>query len=184
VSLISPRVSGEGNPDVSRVVMPFSSPRFLLRVGLAFTLLYAAAASFSRPTAWAAFFPAWTTAFVPREILLPAFAFFEVVLALWLVSNRFPAIAAASAAFVFGAIAIFNLAALDIIFRDVGLAFAGLALVSLSFADDTFAQTLLARYRNLPPRRRIALWFFLLGALMLSYALLGLRGIIAPPRLP
>ena len=45
-------------------------------------------------------------------------------------------------------------------------------------------QTLLARYRNLPPRRRIALWFFLLGALMLSYALLGLRGIIAPPRLP
>ncbi|MEK7464257.1 MAG: hypothetical protein AAB617_00570 [Patescibacteria group bacterium] len=108
----------------------FSS--FLLRIGLAFTFIYAAVGSFLEPNSWIGFFPVWLRNLAPENILLTGFSVYELVLSAWLLSGyKILITSVLSAITIFGVI-IFNLGAMDIIFRDVAILFAALALLFLN----------------------------------------------------
>lgn len=105
---------------------------FLLRVALATVFLYAAIASFLEPDSWIGYFPDWMREVIPAKILLAGFSIYELALALVLLSAKFTKYAAWLAALTLAAIVIQNYSQLDVIFRDLGLLFAALALAALS----------------------------------------------------
>ena len=105
----------------------------LLRIGLAFVFFYAALASFLNPVDWVGFFPIFIRNILPAQFLLTTFSFYELILGFWLVSGKWPVLGAALAAASILGIIVFNFGAMDIIFRDVGLFFAALALAFLSW---------------------------------------------------
>ncbi|MBI4122869.1 MAG: hypothetical protein HY458_00700 [Parcubacteria group bacterium] len=111
-------------------------PQVFLRLGLAFTLLYAAWSAFQNPLNWIGFLPSVIISLIPFQVkpqeLLMAFSVVQVGLAallLWGKQLVFASLAAS--AFLLGIIW-FNLGAMDIVFRDVGLFFAALALALLA----------------------------------------------------
>lgn len=109
------------------------SASLLLRIGIAFTLLYAALGSFLEPINWIGFFPGFVLNLgVPQEVVLGGFSLYELGLALWLLWGRYLFQASLLAAATFAGITLFNLEAMDIVFRDLGLFFAALALNRLS----------------------------------------------------
>jgi hypothetical protein len=113
--------------------MRFVSPALLLRVGLAFTFLYAAFGSFAEPVNWIGFFPRFVFGFgLPDELVLGAFSLYEIGLGLWLLWGKKAAWAALASGATLGGIVVFNIGAMDIVFRDVGLLFAALALAKIS----------------------------------------------------
>lgn len=105
---------------------------FFLRLGIATVFLYAAIASFLDPLSWVGFFPVWLRALFPATILLYLFSTYEIVLAFWLLSGRRALYAASLAALTLFGIVIFNTGALDIVFRDVAILFAAIALATLT----------------------------------------------------
>jgi|SRR3989344_2619961 len=105
---------------------------FFLRLGIATVFLYAAIASFLDPLSWVGFFPVWLKTLFPATILLYLFSTYEIVLAFWLLSGRHALYAASLAALTLFSIVIFNTSALDIVFRDVAILFAAVALASLT----------------------------------------------------
>jgi len=104
---------------------------FLLRLALAIPLLYAAIAAFLDPTSWIGFLPPWIQGQTLRETLLMLFSLSEIILALWLISGWRAFESASITAFVMFAITVANMGAFDIIFRDIGLLLAAIALMSL-----------------------------------------------------
>lgn len=107
----------------------------LLRIGIAFGFFYAAIFSFLNPDSWIGFFPLFLRNIFGAEILLLFFSFYELVLGFWLLSGRYGFAAGLISAATLLGIIVFNLGALDIVFRDVGLFFAALALAFLSRRD-------------------------------------------------
>ncbi len=105
---------------------------FLLRIGLGIVFLYAATASFITPHDWVGFFPQWLRHIISGETLLPIFSTYEIILALWLISGEKTFFAALLAAATLCAIIIPNIFVLDVIFRDVAILFAALALAALT----------------------------------------------------
>src|SRR3989338_7432845 len=105
---------------------------FFLRLGLGTAFLYAAISSFLDPAAWVGFFPVVVQQNLPVNLLLALFGLCQVVLAGWLFSSWKAQWAASLAALTLFLIIIFNVRGLDLVFRDVALLFAALALVSLS----------------------------------------------------
>lgn len=104
---------------------------FLLRVGLATALLYAATASLLDPDSWIGFIPAIFRSIISGEILLALFSIYEAALALWLLSGKSAFYSALLAAATLFFITVFNLGALDIVFRDIAIIFMALALAVL-----------------------------------------------------
>lgn len=104
----------------------------LLRLGLAFGFFYAAIFSFLNPDDWIGFFPIFIRNILPAHYLLTTFSFYELVLGFWLLSGKLSVLSASLAAVSILGIVVFNFGALDIVFRDVGLFFAALALIFLS----------------------------------------------------
>lgn len=104
---------------------------FLLRIGIACVLLYAAVASLLDSTSWIGFLPQWSRNLIPAAILLTIFSIFEIALALLLLSGKRPKEAAVISALTLAAITIANIGVFDIVFRDVGLLFSAFALVAL-----------------------------------------------------
>lgn len=98
---------------------------FLLRVGLASVFLYAAVAALLDPVAWIGFLPAWMPI---KSTVLFLFSSYEILLALWLLSNKKVMYAAGLSALTLLAIITQNILALDLVFRDVAILFAALAL--------------------------------------------------------
>ena len=112
---------------------------FFLRVGLATVFLYAAIAAFLDPNAWIGFLPAFLRQWIPNAPLLTAFSVYELALALWLLTNWKTSLAATCAALTLAAIIITNIGAFDILFRDVAIFFAALALLTLDRQRKTFS---------------------------------------------
>ena len=110
----------------------FRLASFLLRVGLASVFLYAAVAAFLDPAAWIGFLPSWIRSVMPMGTVLFLFSSYEVLLALWLLSNKKVIYAAGLSALTLLAIIAQNILALDLVFRDVAILFAALALGVLS----------------------------------------------------
>lgn len=106
-------------------------PSFLLRIGLAIVFGYAATASFLDPIAWQGYFPRFLRELIPANILLTTFSIYEILLALWLLSGKYTYYAAILASITMAAIVLPNLNQLDVIFRDIAILFAALALAML-----------------------------------------------------
>jgi uncharacterized membrane protein YphA (DoxX/SURF4 family) len=118
-------------------------PEALLRASLAFAFLYPAIDALFDPTTWLGYFPSVVTNLfhvisVPLKlsdvVLLHGFGLFEVVLALWVIFGKRIRIPALLMAAVLFAIVLFNLdpSNFSVLFRDVSLAFASLALALFS----------------------------------------------------
>ncbi len=111
-------------------------PQVFLRLGLAFTLLYAAWSSFQNPLSWIGFLPSGVISLIPFQVtvqeLLMALSIFQVGLAgLLLLGKQLVPASLAVSALLLGIIW-FNLGAMDILFRDIGLFFAAIALALLA----------------------------------------------------
>lgn len=104
-----------------------------LRLGLAFSFLYAAIAAFFDPLSWIGFFPSFAHAIIPNDtLLLSMFGLIETALALWLLSGKRILLPSIAAFLLLVGIVVFNGNSMDILFRDVSLAFMALALAALS----------------------------------------------------
>lgn len=101
-----------------------------LRIGLAFTFLYASIGALLYPVDWISFIPAWleNLKLAPPATLLLGHALFELILGLWLLSGKKTFFAAAIAALDLVSITLFSLNIFGIVFRDVGLIFSAIAL--------------------------------------------------------
>lgn len=108
---------------------------FLIRIGLAFSFLYAAVDSFINPDSWTGFFPSVMRNLLAPNILLVVFALVEALLALWLISGIDTFYSAILSAVLLLGIIITNIGAFEIIFRDVTIFFAALALVALHYGE-------------------------------------------------
>ncbi len=106
---------------------------FFLRCGLALVFLYAAIAGFLNPLAWVGFVPNFIKALIPATTFLHIYGSFQVLLALWLLSNKKIYFAALLSALILFAIIIANIKDLEIVFRDIAIMFGALALAVLSY---------------------------------------------------
>lgn len=101
---------------------------FLLRGALAFGFAYVAVSSLLSPTNWVGFLPLFVTSVIPLEQALVAIAIGELLLALWLLTGWQVRTAGLLSVFVLLGIVVFNLGALDLVFRDISMAAVALAL--------------------------------------------------------
>ena len=108
---------------------------FFLRIGLAISFIYAGIAEFLNPEAWIGFIPSFARSIIPAAALLHIHSAFNVLLGLWLISNKKVFYAAILACLAMVAIIFFNYSALDIVFRDVAIFFAAVALASLTYRE-------------------------------------------------
>lgn len=105
---------------------------WLLRLAICVSLAYPAIDAFLDPIVWVSFVPRWTKNIVNGEAFLFAFSTFEILLILWLISGKKLFGAAIVSAILMFLITILNFVAFDIVFRDVGLGLAALALATLT----------------------------------------------------
>lgn len=105
---------------------------FLLRLGLAIAFVYPSIAGYLDPIAWSGFIPYWIKTIVPGRTFLLFFAVFEMLLAFWLLSGKKTYWASLVSAALMFLITVFNLSAFEIVFRDISLGLAALALALLT----------------------------------------------------
>ena len=107
--------------------------KLFLRIGLAFTLIYAGIMIFVNPESWIGYIPEFIrTLSGDGYVSLYGHAGLDLLLGVWLLSGWktfWPALLTALNMFM---ITIFNIGALEIVFRDVGLLFAAIALIFLT----------------------------------------------------
>ena len=104
----------------------------LLRIGLAFVFLYAGMGAFINPNSWVGFIPNIGN-FITKAILLQIHSIINVLLALWLLSNKKIFYASIISSIFLFAIIIFNLNSFEIVFRDVAILLMAIALSVLSW---------------------------------------------------
>ena len=108
----------------------------ILRLGLAFVFLYPAIAAFIDPSSWVGFLPVWLRRILPEKTLLSLFSLYEIILAFWFLSGKKVFYAALIAVLTLFGIIVTNSGAIDIIFRDIAILTAALALAVLSRARE------------------------------------------------
>ncbi len=104
-----------------------------LRVGIGFSFLYVGIAVFLDPSSWIGFVPSFIENFISKELFLYTHGLFDLFLALWIISGKKTFYASILASLTMFGIIIFNLNSLDIIFRDISILFAIIALGILSW---------------------------------------------------
>ena len=110
----------------------------IVRIAVAFAFLSPPINAFSHPDAWVGYFPPFMLALAEGELLLYLFGIVEVGIALWLLSGwrvSFPALAAAA---MLVAIVVFNPAELQVLFRDLSIAAAALALAIIHWPKKSY----------------------------------------------
>jgi hypothetical protein len=95
---------------------------------VAFAFLYAAIDGIIEPYSWIDYFPQFLTSIAPALTLLHLFAALEIVIALWLLWGRYAFYPAALASVLLVGIVLFNLGEFQLLFRDLSIASASLAL--------------------------------------------------------
>jgi uncharacterized membrane protein YphA (DoxX/SURF4 family) len=101
---------------------------WVLRIGVAFAFLYPPFNALGDPNSWIGYFPSFVHGIVPDMLLLHAFGIIEVVLALWILSGKYIFWPAAIATVMLVVIVAFNLPGFQVLFRDLTIAAAALAL--------------------------------------------------------
>jgi len=112
--------------------MKSNSAATILRWGLAFVFFYAAIASLLDPGNWIVFLPGFLAASPYAGMLLAVFSLYQLILAGMLFWGRQLYWASLLATITFAGIVVINVQESSIVFRDVGLAFSGLALFEMS----------------------------------------------------
>jgi hypothetical protein len=113
-----------------------------LRIGVAFAFLYPPIDAISNPETWLGYFPQFVTSLaesagIPDLMLLHAFGFVEVVIALWILSGWRIFWPSAAATALLLAIVVFDWSEFEILFRDLSIAAASLSL-ALAHYDKEF----------------------------------------------
>ena len=109
----------------------------ILRVGVAFAFLYPPINAFSDPNSWVGYFPPFLRGIVDDTLLLYLFGTLEVTLAFWILSGWkiwLPSLAAA--ALLLGIVA-FNIPQFQVLFRDISIAAAAVALALMHLPRHT-----------------------------------------------
>ena len=104
------------------------SIKWLLRIGLAFVFSYAAISSLLHPLLWTGYLPSFVLRLVDPALAIRLLAVYELLLATWLVIDRYIRYAAWLSALTLTGIVIVNPGQIIITFRDIGLVFMALAL--------------------------------------------------------
>lgn len=104
----------------------------LLKIAVAFALLYPGVASLIDPSSWIGFAPSWIPYILPKELFLIFFSVFEIALAFSILLLKRPFYPSLIAASVFFGVVIFNIGAMDIVFRDISIGLVSLALAMMS----------------------------------------------------
>lgn len=103
----------------------------LLRLGVAFAFLYPPINAVLDPYSWIGYFPSFLKDIAPEMLLLHTFGLLEVALGLWILSGKrifYPSLAAAG---ILLAIVAVNLGDFQVLFRDLSIAAAALALAAM-----------------------------------------------------
>lgn len=100
----------------------------ILRISLSFAFFYAAIAGFISPDSWVG----WLPEIVRNVTWLSIFGIGEILMGLWLLSGYKTYFAALLSAGMLLGIVVFNLSAMDVVFRDISLVFAAVALALLT----------------------------------------------------
>ena len=107
----------------------------LLRLAIVFSLLYVAYGFWKHPADWVGYIPAFLHGFgLSNNVLIFALLAVHLVLALWILSGWRIFIPSILAALFLGSVVYFNLSQLDVLFRDISLALAALALAHANFS--------------------------------------------------
>ena len=118
--------------------MPYTKAAdIVLRVGVAFALLYPPINAFGDPSSWIGYFPQFMRGLVEDQLLLHLFGILEVGLAFWILSGWrvvYPALA--STALLVGIVA-FNIPEFQVLFRDLPIAAMALALALMHLPRHT-----------------------------------------------
>lgn len=115
--------------------------QWLLRIAAAIAFLYPPLSALSSPDSWIGYFPPFLlNSGVPPEVLLHGFGIIEAVIALWILSGWRIEWPSTLAALMLAAIVAFNSAQFEVLFRDVCIALACLAL-----ADDAWQKSKVER---------------------------------------
>ncbi len=112
-----------------------------LRLGVAFCFLYAGVAGFLDPEAWVGWFPKFMKDFVPELLLLKIWGVYEIVTGIWILSGKKIFVPSALASLSLAGLIVFNLGAMDIIFRDVTILATTIALAIQSFPSRPYNST-------------------------------------------
>lgn len=108
----------------------YETPELLLRLALALSFLYPAINALFDPYSWIGYFPAFLNDLAsPHQLLLlHSFGFLEVVLATWVLVGKRVRIPALIMTLMLVAIVAVNSAQFVVLFRDLAIALAALAL--------------------------------------------------------
>ena len=106
---------------------------WLIIIGLATVLLYAAFDSFTDPEEWIGYFPHWMRGIVSDSLSLNSFSIFEIALSFWLLSRKYLFYSGIICALLMLGIVVFNPSQFGVTFRDIGIFFAALALSALNY---------------------------------------------------
>lgn len=107
-----------------------STADFLLRLSVAFAFLFPPLNAFFDPYSWIGYFPSFVHGVLPDMALLHGFGLIEVAIALWILSGRKIFVPCVAAAALLLLIVALNLQDFQILFRDVSIALAALALAA------------------------------------------------------
>jgi hypothetical protein len=114
-------------------------PLQLLQLGLAFVFLYASISALTSPATYRSYIPSVWAEWSPptTHLLLRAFAVYELALAVALLTRRFCYQASLLSAVTLLGIIGLNADAFEVLFRNVAITFAALALAALRHGDRT-----------------------------------------------
>lgn len=116
---------------IYQAIVVKATPQLLIRIGIAFTFLFAGISSLKNPSDWIWYVPDFTEIITSKNLLLLAFSIVEIILGLWLVWGKYLREAALASAIILTGITLASLNTLQITFRDIGLVLASLALLKL-----------------------------------------------------
>lgn len=107
----------------------------LLRLAVALSFLYPPVSALFDPYAWVGYFPSFLLSAVRSNdlFLLHAFGIVEIVIALWIFFGRRVFVPSIVAALMLIAIVLVNLPQFPVLFRDVAIALAALALAFMHY---------------------------------------------------
>lgn len=106
-------------------------PSISLRIGLSFVYIYAAFFISWDVKTGAKYVPAFVTSIIPLQTFLILFGVFEIFLSIWLLSGKFKLYSALTSAAFLIVITGLNYSYFDVLFRNIALIAASLALAAL-----------------------------------------------------
>ena len=112
--------------------------RLSLRLGLSTVFAYAAFEAFTNPAGFLKYIPSFVVTIVNPDYFLPIFGTAEIILTLWLLSGIKIRFAAIASFFLMAAIVGFNPEYFNVLFRNIAIGFAALALALLEEVNTTF----------------------------------------------